>query len=250
MADKRPPNPKFTTPRGVFKFPRLDKPDYGNDQYPCAEGQFKTSLILQSDDPATQALIAKLRPLHDDAVRLGNEGFAALKPESRKKLKQLSVNEFFTEVLDKVTEEPTGALEFKFKIKYATPIKNGKNAGKTWYRFPALFDAKGVPLNKYHADTGKVLIQCPPIWGGSEGKLTFEVSPYFIGGTGTAGLSLTLLAGQIIKRVEGGERSASEYGFGEEDGYSAGDNDTSGDDGDIPPDDSAEAGGGAGDDDF
>jgi len=218
MAEKRIPDPKFTTDRGVTVYPRLDKPDYGSDQFPAPRGVFKTKLRVSAAAKSTQTLIAKLRPLHDVAVQQGEELFKALKPETRKKLKAITVNDIFTEVLDKVTEEPTGDLEFSFKCYYKTEIKNGKNAGKTWFRYPALFDARGNAMNSYD-ENGKVLLQCPPIWGGSIGKFTFETRPYFIGGTGSCGLSMTLLAGQIIKRVVGSDKTAGDFGFGAEEGY-------------------------------
>jgi len=219
MADeKKKPNPKFTTPRAVFKYPRLDKPDYGSDQFPVPSGQFGTKAIFRLADPAVQALIAKLQPLHDEAVRLGNEAFGLLKKEQQKKLGQLKVNDLFTEILDQTTGEPTGDIEFSFKVKYKSEVKKGKNAGKTWYRYPALFDARGAAMNAYD-ENGKPTLQAPAIWGGSEGKLTFDTRPYFVNGTGACGLSYTLLAAQIIKRVVGSAGTANDYGFSAEDGY-------------------------------
>lgn len=207
MADnKRPKNVTGTTPRGVFKFPHLNKPDYGNEAFPKPNGEYKVQLILSEAD--AQPLIDKLQPIHDKAVEDGKEEFSKLKVEARKKLKELAVNDMYSIEYDRDTEEPTGNVIFKF-----TMAASGKSKkGDTWTRKPALFDAKGKPM-----------LKCPDIWGGTEGRVSFEVSPYFIPGTGAAGIKLRLNAVQIIDLVSGGQRDAGAYGFGEEDGYEADD---------------------------
>jgi hypothetical protein len=83
-----------------------------------------------------------------------------------------------------------------------------KKDNKPWNRKIALFDAKGKPILKIES-----------VWGGSEVKVSYEASPYFIPGTGAAGLKLRLNAVQILKLVSGGNRDAGAYGFGEEDGF-------------------------------
>lgn len=204
MADKKPKNFKDTTPRGTFRYPALDKPDYGNEKFPKPNGEYKVQLILS--EAAAEPLIAKLAPHYDQAIAEGKEAFKELKVEARKKLKELTANDLYATEYDKDTEEPTGNLVFKF-----TMTASGENKKKEkWSRKPAIFDAKGKPM-----------LKVPSIWGGTEGKVSFEAVPYFIPGTGAAGLKLRLSAVQIIDLVSGGQREASDYGFGEEDGYEA-----------------------------
>lgn len=193
---------KFITPAGTFKFPALTKPDFGNEKFPQPNGVYKVVLILSRAE--AQVLIDKLQPLYDEAVEKGQEEFGKLKVETRKKLKSITENPLFSEVYDKETEEPTGDVEFSFKM-----VASGTNKkGEAWSRKPDLFDAKGKPLK------GDVAI-----WGGTKGKVCFTTNAYFIPATGAVGLSLKLEAAQVIELVSSGSRSASSYGFGEEEGY-------------------------------
>jgi len=222
MADqsKRKKLPSFTSPKLVFKFPKLVDADYGSNDYPKPDGEFSTKGIGKLSDPAVQKFIAALKPLHDEAVAEAEEKFKELKVETRKKLGSVKVNDLFTTLYDQETEEETGEVEFKFAMKHRIEIKKGPKAGQTIIKYPALFDAKGKPIVVRDKE-GKTLRNAPQIWGGTVGKVSFEASPYFIPGTGAAGLKLNLMAVQIIDLVSGGQRNASGYGFGEEDGYEA-----------------------------
>lgn len=192
----------FTSPKGVFRYPSLDKPDFGNEAFPKPNGEYKVQLVVTPD--VAEILLKKLQPLFEAAVAEGEALFAKLPIASRKKLGKLTVNDLVSVIYDKETEEPTGDVFFKFST-----AASGVNAKKEpWSRKIALFDAKGKPLAK-----------APAIWGGTVGKVSFEAAPYFVPGTGTAGLKLYLTAAQIIELVSGGQRGASEYGFGEEEGY-------------------------------
>jgi ssDNA-binding protein len=205
---KRTSAPQFTSFKGTFKYPKLNEPDTKFK----AEGEYSVKLIGNESDPAVQALMGKLVPMHQAAV---NRGKALIK-----KGKSLSVNPLFNVVYDETTEEPTGEVEFTFKMAASGTYKNGPKAGQKWTRKPGLFDAKG-----------NAMANAPSIWGGTVGKVSFEVGVdresgepgYFVPGTGTAGLSLRLLAVQVIDLVSGGQRTAAGYGFGEEDGYTASD---------------------------
>jgi hypothetical protein len=205
MADPKKKNPSFVTPKGAFRYPALVTPDFGTKEYPKEAGEYKVVLILSEAEAAP--LIEKLKPIFDEAVSEGQEEFAKLKVEARKKLKELKVNDFYTVEYDKETEEETGNLLFKFSMNASG---KSKKDGSVWNRKPALFDAKGKPL-----------VGVKSIWGGTLGKVSFEAAPYFIGGTGAAGLKLRLNAAQIIELNEGGNKSSEGYGFGEEDGYEA-----------------------------
>jgi hypothetical protein len=106
-------------------------------------------------------------------------------------------------VTDSYCNSCSWQIEFKFKCKAGGTTK----AGKPWARTVAIFDAKGKPAKNIKE-----------IWGGTEGKVSFTASPYFVAATGTVGLSLRLEAVQILKLVAGSSRDAAGYGFGEEEG--------------------------------
>lgn len=205
MSDKKS-NPTLTSPRGVFVYPSLNKADMGTKAFPKPDGEFKVTLRV----PAAVAEKWREGPLAaiiKQAQEEADAEFAKLPVGTRKKLKALTWNDVGTDEFDKETEEATGFVLFKFSMK-----ASGKRKDNTaWSQKPTIFDSKGVRI-----------AQPPQIWGGSEGKVSFEAAPYFIPGTGAAGVALRLKAVQLLKLVSGGERSASEYGFAaEDDGFDA-----------------------------
>jgi hypothetical protein len=203
--NKKEKLPSFVSPKGTFRYPSLTSPDYGNDQFPKPAGEYKVQLILTEEE--AQPLLAKLQPLYDAAIAEGKEKFKELKVEQRKKLGTLKENDLYQVEYDQKTEEPTGNFIFKFTM---AASGTNKKTGDAWTRKPAVFDAKGSPLKNP-----------PAIWGGTQGKVSFEAAPYFIPGTGAAGLKLRLNAAQIIDLVSGGAKDAGAFGFGSEDGYEA-----------------------------
>lgn len=225
MATK-PKRPTYTSPKGTFKYPSLSKPDYGNENFPKPDGEFKTRLVVAAAD--AQPLIDKLMPEWQAAIVAGKEDFAKLAVPIRKKLGNLKEQMFYEEEFDAETEEPTGNVIFNFKTKYKITDKKTKEVR---FNKIGLFDSVGKPLP---AGTS--------IYGGTVGKIAFQTSAYFVAGQGMAGLSLRLSAAQVIELVGPGNRSASSYGFGEEEGgYEAGDAGDA-DTPQMPADDTASAG--------
>lgn len=202
-TDKKKRDPQFTSPIGTFKFPALDTPSYGSKDYPKPDGEYKVKLLMAQSDPATKAFIASLSGAYADAQADGEQQFAALPVATRKQLGKLKMHPMFALVYDKETEEPTGDIEFNFKLKASGIYKNGPKKGHEWHARPVLFDAKGKRLDNP-----------PPIWGGTRGRISFSAGSFFVAGTGTAGLSLRLLGAQIIDLVSKGERTAESLGFG------------------------------------
>jgi len=202
--------PTVTTPTGAFRYPKLTEIDYGTKEYPSKDGNYNVRLVLTAEEAAP--LIAELTPLYEQAIVEGKEQFAALKIDTRKKLEKkngkegIDVNPLYTELFDEETEQPTGNLEFKFKMKAG----GEKRKGGRWSRKPGIFDAKGAPFPRG-----------VDIWGGSTGKVAFEPRPYFIPASGAVGLGLGLEAVQIISLVGPGMKSADSYGFAEEEGLDA-----------------------------
>lgn len=202
MAERKK-SVQFVTPKGRFSFPKLHEPDTKFKK----EGEYSVKLILGAED--AQALIAKLQPLHDEAVEQGKEKYAALPVKTRKQT-EFKVTPFYSPVYDKETEEETGEYEFNFKMTASGEIKSGPKAGQKWTRKPQLFDAKGKPLPK-----------SVQIWSGTIGKVAFEVGEGYYTTAAGAGISLRLNAVQVIELVSGGKKDAKGYGFTQEDGYEA-----------------------------
>lgn len=214
--EKKKKRPTLTSDRGVFKYPRLNEPDFGTEKFPKPDGAFSVKLVMSL--AAAEAFISRpqkalegksLADLHAEAIAEGQTKFKELKVDVRKKLKELTVNPIFKTLYDGDTEEPTGEVEFSFSMKYRVPVwKSGKKTDEKTTRNCVIFDAKGNRMKK-----------APNIWGGTVGKVSFAPSAYWVAGTGAAGLSLNLEAVQVIELVSNGEKSADAYGFGEEDGY-------------------------------
>lgn len=221
----KPKAPSFVTPKLTFKFPKLSEPDFGNKDYPKPDGEFSVIGVGKADDPEVKAMIAKLQPYHDAAIKNAKAEFEALKPAQRKKLEKITIQPLYAETVDE-DEEPTGEVEFKFSMRYSGVFKQGPKEGQKWFRVPDIFDARGNKL-PYFDKNRKPVKGMPGIWGGTVGRIAFELGlnkegepGYFIPATGLSGLSLRLQAARIIDLVSGGQRSASDYGFDdEEDGY-------------------------------
>lgn len=212
MADDKVQTLKKNTPVGVAKWPKLTEPDYGTAEYPKPEGEYSLKLVWDENDPRFIKFRDEMTPYLEEAEAAGQAAFDALKKPQRDKLGSLKVNPLFTPVYDK-DDNPTGQVEMKLTMKASGVVKKGPREGKKWSRSPALFDALGRPI--------KSKIE---IWGGSDliCSFNFQRGGYFIAGTGAAGLKLSLEAVQIITLRQGGERSASDYGFGaHEDGFDA-----------------------------
>lgn len=226
----------FNAPRGTLKWPKLTEPDHGSEKFPskCEAGEYKTKLVLDRTKPGVQAFLDKLDAELAKAKELADEKFANLPVKTRKGLEAkggITADLPYAVVYDDETEEETNLVELNVKMDAGGKRKKD---GKPWSAKPALFDAKGSPLKK------KI-----EIWGGTTAIVQFDTNPYFVEGTGKYGISRRLKAVQIINLVAaGGERSASSYGFGEEeDGWSqdvyeeAEDEDTDDDAGDDAGDD-------------
>jgi|NOAtaT_6_FD_contig_31_486857_length_892_multi_2_in_0_out_0_2 hypothetical protein len=201
MTDKKQKKITLVSPKATFRYPKLNAPDFGTEQYKKEGGEYSVQLVMDAE--AARPFIEKLTPLHEAAVQEGQVKFDNLNVAQRKKLGTLKVQPLFMEEYDKETEEPTGNLIFKFASKASGVGKDGKS----WSRKPTVFDAKGQAITKL-----------PDIWGGTVGKVSFTPNPYFIAGQGLAGLKLYLSAVQIIELRSGGG-TADSFGFGEEEGF-------------------------------
>lgn len=213
MAEK-PKLPKFKTPKGTLSFPKLNEMD---TKFKKANsiGTYSCNMIFDANDAAFKDLIERLQPLHDEAVAEARAKFKELKVAARKKLQDkngdegIDINPIYSVLYDEETEEETGEV----KVSFSRSAGGTSKAGKPWKaKFP-IFDAKGQKMGYAGANT------LPPIWGGTTAKVSFEVSPYFVEGTGLCGIKLTPLGVQIIDLKSGGGATAEDLGFEEEDGF-------------------------------
>ncbi|WP_422049707.1 hypothetical protein [Shimia sp.] len=207
MADK-PKIVKMNSPLGTAKWPKLTEPDYGTKDYPKPEGEYSVKLVFSETDPKFIAFREKLEAYMGPVEAMADEKFAALKKPQRDKLGSPTRNDIFTTIYDE-DDEPTGEVEMKLTMKASGVVKKGPREGKKWSRKPQLFDALGRPIK------GEIAI-----WGGSELIISFSFteSGYFIPATGAYGIKLQLEAAQVVTLRQGGERSASDYGFGAQEG--------------------------------
>lgn len=216
----KPKRERFGSPKGIAKYPRLQKPDTKF----VAEGEYKIGLILDRSNKADAAFLAELEAKSKKAF---TEAKAELKEKKKAKLlKELTLNMPFEDVLDD-EGDATGKVEVKFKLKAHVKPKNGD----AFDQKPALFDSKGKPY------VG------PTIGGGSTVRVSFEVIEYCNASAKNAGISLRLRAVKVIDLVEyssGGD--ASSYGFDDDDdeGYESGESSDESDDTDEGDDDEGE----------
>ena len=197
MADKKQKKPRYITPVGVAVYPYLDKPDTKFKE----EGEFRTKLRMSAEAAA---------PI----IELVDAEMAEAKKiekliEATKKLpkgKTIPENTPYKNAVDDQGDE-TGEIEFNFA---ATASGVSKKNGKPWTRTIDIFDAKKKKM------TGG-------IWSGSKLKVAYTIGSYFINAKVGYGVKLYLEAVQVIELVQGGNRNAEGYGFGEEEGYESAD---------------------------
>ena len=152
------------------------------------QGHYKVNLCLPQDKAT--AIIEII----NSEILSGIKALKADKPS-------LNIKQAPLPYADEIDEDgnPTGNVIIKFKSKAA-------------YK-PAVFDSKGTMMPNSN------------IYGGSEIKVNGSIAFYHTGSIG-AGVSLRLRAVQVIQYVEG-TVGATKFGFGEEEGFTVEDPDTS-----------------------
>lgn len=198
MANKQR-NPRYVTEIGVANYPHLTKPDTKFK----AEGEFKCNLKLPAGTTLFDAKGKKVGKLEDFLTEAHEAAVEQAKRENEgKRIKEADLP---------FIEDAEGNTEIRAKLKaLVTPKK-----GDPFNQKPALFDAKGNPIAP------------DAVWSGSRMKVAFEIIPFYTTLAG-AGISLRLKACQIIELRAGGDGGdADAFGFGEEDGYEASDEDNS-----------------------
>ena len=208
MASKKQ-YPRFTTPRGMLVYPHLTDPD---TKFVKPDGEYHTKFALDADSKEAVAMIEELDAILDAYIEENPDEL------SKAKLKKAGRADLYEEEVDDEGEE-TGRIIFKFKLKAKVVTKT-----KEWEQKPRLFDGNAQPIQ---GDINP--------WTGTEGKVSAEVFPYYMESTKQFGLSLRCLAVQILQLVTGEGKSASDFGFGEEDDSYA-DESSAGNAGFVPED--------------
>lgn len=197
-------------PKGTAIYPRLNKPD--TKYKPEGEYSAKTRFSPDADDAVLNGKKVKWSVLHDALVKLRDDFLAekkaelaaSPKPEHKKKAKTIEAVDIGNPALDDEGEE-TGDITINAKTKASGVAKDGS----PWTREPVLFDAKNKKLS----------VKQTQVYGGSTIKVACTAVPYYMPKENTVGISFYMDAVQIIDLVSGGGRSASAFGFGEEEGY-------------------------------
>ena len=212
MAKDKPKS--FTTPLGIAFWARLITPDF---TFAKERGRYSVKLRLGADeaqpliDLIDEAIAANLEASREAVV----EAIRTKTPKASQKVLDAALDKMvlndppYAAVCDEETGEETGEYDFNFGTTASYPDPRNPDLMKAVQT--NLFDAKGKRLE------GKA--RPSDIWNGSKIKCSYSLNPYTGNGTGT-GVSLRLNAVQIVELVNGGTRSASDYGFGDEgDGY-------------------------------
>lgn len=180
---------KFTSPKGIAQYPWLTKADTKFD----AEGKFKTGLVV--DTEVAQPLIDLIENQIMAAAR-------ELVEEAAAKGKKLSLDKVAAKLKRPYAEDEEDDTKIVFRLSQ-NQIVQGKAITLKF------FDAnrKPIPLEKV-----------PAIYGGSIIRISGGARTYTKGAN--KGVTLDIYAVQLIQLAEGNGGN-EDYGFEEEDGYTA-----------------------------
>lgn len=185
------------TPRGVAKWITVNTPDTKFKD----EGEYRVTLLLKGKD--ADVLKARI----DDAIKTAVVE-AKANPDNAKHKKVIKAADApYKADTDKEGNE-TGFTAFNFKAKASGQRKDKDKT--TWTFRPRVFDHDCLPI-----DLNKT-----QVWGGSEVKVSYEMSLYGVKNYSPkvgAGVSLKLAAVQILKLKTGTGKDASAFGFTAED---------------------------------
>jgi hypothetical protein len=194
-----------TTPKGTFQYPKFFTPDTKFDE----AGVYSGTLVLPLAEPATQSLLKQLEESLKDAIE-------AAKNDAKKKGKKppkICQDKPWT------VDEEAGTLTLRAKKKATFKDKKTDEIVNTKL---AVFGPDNTPMK----DPGYLL------GSGSVGRMTVQISPFGVDKASPigVGISLRLLAVQILEAREF-ERDGASFGFDAvEAAHAAAEDDDSGDD--------------------
>lgn len=200
------------SPPGTAVYPYLNSPERKFSKN-LTHGDWKTGLRLKTSDQEVQDFLAKLNAAYDanlTAAVADEEPKAKAQRLTKHKLPPDSDSLLGLEA-DKAWKsefddagQPTGYTIINFKRGAGG---KDEDSGEEYRTAIGLFDAKNTQI-----DPSKVRIG-----GGSTIRVAFSFNP-FATGIG-AGISLRLMAVQVLERRDAPTKSAVEYGFRESDGF-------------------------------
>lgn len=194
---------RITSPIGVAKWAFIDKPSTKFNP----DGEYNVTLVLDSAEGAAleKTLLKAAEAAREEMVA------EAKKPAQAKARKSYRLTCGITKEEDEEGEE-TGNYVLKAKRDASYEGRDGKVVNVS---IP-VFDAKKNPV------AGGV-----QIGRGSKLRVAVDLRPYAMDATQCAGVSLRLAGVQVIDLVApGGGASADACGFGEEEGYEGGGDDS------------------------
>jgi len=188
--------PYLITDRCPFTWPHLNEPDreYQTD------GEYNVTCILPADDP----ILAKIEAIRDEFYPMicDQEG----KKITTKKPLPIKQAALPFKVEEDDEGEETGNITLRPKAKALVRYTNRSGEKKSFSFRPDIVDASGTrPVTD-------------PIGGGTQGKVRFEIVPYYTPLMGM-GVTLRLKAVQILDLVAYGGNNLE--GFEKEDGFEA-----------------------------
>lgn len=199
MANEKEKRHFFTAPVGISGYTELNNPSQKYNKY-SVKMRWAPSVIAD---------------IQGQLEKLADEEMAKLASTDKKKAKLYTVEYPIKEGLDN-DGEPTGLMEAGFNLKAVIEWKD-KKTGEPKMKINKVhfFDAQGtrIPASKV-----------PQLWGGSKLAVAFEARAGVWDGQKKVGVGLELSAIQIIEAVQGGKdgMTAEQFGFGKQDGFSAG----------------------------
>ena len=161
----------FTTPIGSLAFPTfIDEPDatFADETDANDLGDYKARIRLKKGEPSTEEFIAKLQGIFDQHVE------ETKARQNKKKLKMSDENLPWADEVDRETDEETGYVVFRTKLKARVTKKAG-----------GFFDQRP----KVYSLENELLSEVPRIGPGSEVRLAGEILCWYNPGKGV-GMSL------------------------------------------------------------
>lgn len=197
----------IVTPIGTFLYPYITRPNVHDPEntYSPRHDQYEVKIAFDKGSEEWKELLEIMRPIEEEGKAVAKDMIDSLPAAKRKKF-NIKDFKWYREEEDRETGELTGRMIIAAKTQAELKLTRGPRAGETIKRTVPVFDSDG-----------NIMRPCPEIWGGTTGRLSCRVAPYFIQGSNLMGLTFYLNAVQVYSLVSSG---GSVHTFGKlEGGY-------------------------------